>query len=195
MTSWFLKTNILIDEAGNTRLADSGLLKIVSDPANLLPSSSHVQAGAIRWMSPELIFPQRFGLEKSRPTKYSDCYALGMVIYETLSGNLPFYEHANVIVLVKLMGDERPTREAMFPEHVWNMLERCWRSKPSDRPSVWGVLQCLQGVPGSLYLPSGMDEEMDRGAEDEMEVDEEVNADEEMEVDDEWTLRPVVLPF
>lgn len=34
-------------------------------------------AGTVRWMSPELLFGQ-----DSTPTRQSDCYALGMVIYE-----------------------------------------------------------------------------------------------------------------
>ena len=38
--------------------------------------------GSIRWMSPELIDPELFRVEGNRPTKMSDCYALGMVIYE-----------------------------------------------------------------------------------------------------------------
>jgi len=38
-------------------------------------------------MSPELLDPDKFGLEDSRPTKESDCYALGMVIYEVLRAN------------------------------------------------------------------------------------------------------------
>ena len=36
-------------------------------------------------MSPELLYPERFGIPESegdRPTRQSDCYALGMVIYE-----------------------------------------------------------------------------------------------------------------
>ena len=36
-------------------------------------------------MSPELLEPDMFGIPQSegdRPTKQSDCYALGMVIYE-----------------------------------------------------------------------------------------------------------------
>ena len=36
-------------------------------------------------MSPELIDPKRFGIppsEGDKPTRQSDCYALGMVIYE-----------------------------------------------------------------------------------------------------------------
>jgi len=39
-------------------------------------------------MGPELINPEQFGLEDNRPTKSSDCYALGMVIYEAISGKV-----------------------------------------------------------------------------------------------------------
>lgn len=33
-------------------------------------------------MGPELFYPEDFGLSKFQPTKESDCYAFGMVIYE-----------------------------------------------------------------------------------------------------------------
>jgi len=33
-------------------------------------------------MSPELFYPNEFGLSKFKLTKESDCYAFGMVIYE-----------------------------------------------------------------------------------------------------------------
>ena len=65
-------------------------------------------------MSPELIDPQRFGFKNSRPTKHSDCYALGMVIYETLSGRLPFYQHVDLTVFVKVLAGERPPRGVEF---------------------------------------------------------------------------------
>src|SRR5258705_12549742 len=116
LTSVFVKANILIDQAGCTRLADFGLLTVISDPTNLLPSSSYTQGGTVRWMSLELIDPQKFGLEKVRPTKYSDCYALGMVIYETISGHLPFHRYADLIVAVKVMAGKGPAREAGVPD-------------------------------------------------------------------------------
>ena len=37
-------------------------------------------------MSPELLDPDRFGITDNRPTKESDCYALGMVVYEVRAG-------------------------------------------------------------------------------------------------------------
>ena len=33
-------------------------------------------------MSPELLYPEGYGPSDGRPTKQSDCYALGMVVYE-----------------------------------------------------------------------------------------------------------------
>jgi len=43
---------------------------------------SFTDGGTTRWMSPELLDPDRFEFPDSRPTKQSDCYALGMVVYE-----------------------------------------------------------------------------------------------------------------
>ena len=43
---------------------------------------SFTAGGTTRWMSPESLDPDRFGVTDCRPTKQSDCYALGMVVYE-----------------------------------------------------------------------------------------------------------------
>ena len=50
-------------------------------------------------MSPELLDPERFGLQDGRPTKRSDCYALGMVILEVLSGKPPFPNYNGFIIV------------------------------------------------------------------------------------------------
>jgi len=42
-----------------------------------LSATTISSAGTVRWMSPELLFDQ-----SDPPTRESDCYALGMVIYE-----------------------------------------------------------------------------------------------------------------
>jgi len=158
----------VIDQTGHARLADFGLLTIISDPANLLPSSSYIQGGTIRWMGPELIAPQDFGFKNSRPTKPSDCYSLGMVIYETISGKIPFHEDADLMVFGKVLRGERPSRGARFTEGLWEMLEQCWAPQPNKRPSVEGVLRCLET---SSILPEppypGTDEgmETDSGSE------------------------------
>ena len=153
-SSLHFKANILIDQTGHARLADFGLLTIISDPTNLLSSSSYTQGGTARWMSPELINPQRFGFEKSCPTKSSDCYAFGMVIYETISGHLPFHRYTDLTVIVKVLEGERPLRQAGFTDSLWEMLELCWAPRPDIRPSVEDILQCLERASQSWGTPS-----------------------------------------
>ena len=134
----------MIDQTCHARLADFGLLMVLSDPANLLSSSSYTQGGTARWMSPELIAPQELGLDTSRPTKASDCYSLGMVIYETISGNLPFHEDTDLAVFLKVVRGERPRRTPGFTRSLWKKLKQCWVPHPDDRPGIEGVLQCLE---------------------------------------------------
>ena len=109
LTSVSGKSNILIDQIGNARIAGFGLLTISSDLD--VDSAPYRQGRMAQWMSPELIDPQRFGLEGSFPTTSSDCYALGMVIYETISGRVPFHELANMEVFAKVLRGGRPSRE------------------------------------------------------------------------------------
>jgi len=158
------KANILIDETGCARLADFGLLTIISDPENFLSSSSYAQGGTVRWMSPERIVPQEFGLKDGRPTESSDCYSLGMVIYETISGNPPFHEHRDITVSVKVLKGEHPPRGAGFTEGLWKMLETCWAFRPNNRPSIEDVLWRLESVSIPLETPdSGASEETEKG--------------------------------
>lgn len=46
------KANILIDQTGNARLADHGLLVVLPGPANLVSSSSYTGGGTARWIGP-----------------------------------------------------------------------------------------------------------------------------------------------
>ena len=162
-----LKANILIDQTGRARLADFGMVTIISDYSNLASSSSYTGGGTARWMSPELIDPKRFGFEKGYRTKSSDCYALGMVVYETISGNPPFHQHADFTVVIKVLEGEHPTRGARFVGSLWNMLEQCWAPQPNQRPSIEDVFRCLGRVRTlSEPLPPGVGEETERGGDD-----------------------------
>ena len=98
-------------------------------------------------MSPELLNPQRFKLEKSRPTKASDCYAFGMVIYETISGHSPFHRDANHTVVLKVSSGEHPPRKVRFSDSLWRILELCWGPQPNARPTIEDVLQYLRMEP------------------------------------------------
>jgi len=87
----------------------------------------------------------------SRPTKESDCYALGMVIYEVLSGNVPFAGLKDFIVIPKVVEGERPERPGVgeglfFTDGLWEMLNRCWKTEPKSRPRVKAAFERLDRV-------------------------------------------------
>ena len=143
-------SNILIDQTGRARLTDLGniwnVLAITSDSSGL--------GGIARWTSPELMIPREFGSQTSRPTTASDCYALGMIIYETIGGIPPFPNDKDFPLLIKVVKGERPDRVDGFSESLWEMLEQCWMASSDDRPSVEAVLRCLEVCSGFSVLPS-----------------------------------------
>jgi len=131
---------------------------------SISPISPQV-AGAIRWMSPELLNPYQFGSKEIRPTEESDCYALGMVIYEVLSGQVPFPQDRISVVFLKVIKGERPTRPRGpgFTDDLWEMLELCWKHQPHDRPTLKTLLQRLEGVTQALRSPAATSQDMVTG--------------------------------
>ena len=139
----------MVDKGGSARLADFGLLTVVSDSTHPTTSTSSEGSGTIRWMSPELLDSERFGFDNARPTKESDCYALGMVILEILTGQVPFPCYNTTAVIRKVVDGECPNTpqgpEAVwFTDALWGLLKRCWSPQPKLRPTVAGVLEYLE---------------------------------------------------
>jgi serine/threonine protein kinase len=151
-----LKSNILVDNNGHACLAGPSLLTMPSD--ELSDMSPIEKRGTVRWMSPELLGAEKFGLQDGRPTKASDCYALGMVIYEVLSGQIPFTADTDLAVMVKTMKGERPGRPQgkegkLFTNNIWDTLKLCWKERPRDRIDASAVLLRLENHP-PLPIPS-----------------------------------------
>ena len=117
------------------------------------------EGGTYQWMGPELLEPERFGFKNSRPTMESDCYALGMVIYEVLSGRAPFHPWKLPRIMQKVLNGERPLRPqgqegVLFTNIIWETLEHCWKHEPSQRMSAKNVLLGLEGDPSAFRTSS-----------------------------------------
>ena len=151
------KANVLINNDGHACVSDLSLLTITSASQSFIPS--YREDGAIRWMSPELLAPDMFELKKSRPTKESDCYALGMTIYEVLSGQVPFASFKPSALIWKIASGEHPERPQggdgiYFTDGVWGVVQRSWEFQPRNRISASDVLLGLEENPIPLEPPS-----------------------------------------
>ena len=67
-------------------MADFGLAAIVDEMTSRTTATGGECRGTIRWMAPELLFPDKFGftgkLQKQLPSKDTDIYAVGMTMLE-----------------------------------------------------------------------------------------------------------------
>ena len=120
-------SNILVDPEGNARLMDFGLCKLVSDLEDVTDTGQVV--GTYRYMSPEQAAGE---LVDGR----SDLYALGIILYELLTGRPPFLARHPLDLWHQLLESEPQPIGSLNP-HVDYQLARLahilLRKDPTDR--------------------------------------------------------------
>ena len=151
-----LQDNILITNETPARacLADFGLSTLTpSAPGGMTTTTA---GGTPLYMAPELLNPGKSGKTNSRPTQPADIYALGMVIYEVLTGFDPFFDqqYGTFQLVCLVVGGTRPTKpdnteEIGFGNGTWELVKECWREKATKRPTVGRVLAHLARVSAS----------------------------------------------
>jgi len=107
--------------------------------------------------TPDYMAPEQGGNEKV--TWSADLYSLSVILYEMLSGALPFTADTPVAVLMKHMSDEPPSirmRVPDLPAALEQVLDRALAKKPEDRyPTGAALVRAVevawdvdQGQPG-----------------------------------------------
>lgn len=97
--------NILMDSDENVKITDFGIAMALSATAHTKTNSV---IGTVHYLSPE---QARGGMA----TKKSDIYSLGIVLYELLSGELPFTADTAVAIALKHLQEETPSVRMVFP--------------------------------------------------------------------------------
>lgn len=141
-------SNIFINKHQRACLADFGLSRILAEYTSSGPKES---GGTHAYMSPEMLWPDKFPYRDAKPTKESDIYALGVLIYEVICGHLPHPELRSLAAAMKFEQGELPSRpEAGFTDSLWTTLESCWQRDRERRPKVDAVLEELKAASRAL---------------------------------------------
>jgi serine/threonine-protein kinase len=98
--------NVLIDPEGGAKITDFGIARSLSEEGLTLAGRV---LGTTDYVSPEQALGQPV-------TPQSDLYSLGIVLYEMLTGDVPFHGDSPVAVAMKHVREEIPDVQARRPE-------------------------------------------------------------------------------
>lgn len=141
--------NILIDREGNVKITDFGIAIALSETSL---TQTNTLLGSVHYLSPE---QARGGMATIR----SDIYALGIVLYELLVGEVPFEGESAVSIALKHFQEPLPRISQMLPtvpQSLENVVLKATAKEPLDRySSCYEMLEDLQTClnPERLHEP------------------------------------------
>lgn len=118
--------NVLVKDDGTIKMVDFGIA-LAHDALQLTQSDSVM--GSVHYLAPELA-------KGEQATYQSDIYALGIVFFELLSGQVPFSAEQPVQVALKHIREEMPSIKAMIldvPQSVENIILKAAAKKKEYR--------------------------------------------------------------
>lgn len=121
-------SNVLMSDDGNFFLTDFGIARITGDATHLTSTGNVL--GTVDYVAPELFEVDR------RADQRSDLYSLGVLLYEMVTGRLPFTAE-NQIALVSMHMNKRPPAPSSIvpgiPTAVEEVILKALEKRPEHR--------------------------------------------------------------
>lgn len=120
--------NVLIDEDGRAKVTDFGIARTLEEDG--LTADGRV-LGTTDYVSPEQALGKRVGPQ-------SDLYSLGIVLFEMLTGDVPFKGENQVAVAMRHVREEIPDVQLLRPGTsiaLAQLLDRLTAKDPAARPA------------------------------------------------------------
>jgi len=132
------RSNILVDAARDVSILDFGIAPWL---AHLLNAGCHPEGQVAKYLAPEQILGQPFDAR-------SDIFALGLILYEFVSGKYPFSVDPGLIPREIVHSEPEPLRklDAKIPEELEQLVTRALDKQPEQR------LQTAEEFAAGLYL-------------------------------------------
>ena len=118
--------NVLIDQNGHIKLTDFGLAKVVEDGD--LNGSTKTFCGTNEYLAPEIVKRELY-------TYAIDWWALGILTYELMFGQTPFYDKSKHKMYNRIINDEPFFPPETDPEAV-DFVKRLLRKDPKKRAKL-----------------------------------------------------------
>jgi hypothetical protein len=141
-------SNVLVTHAGSVKIVDFGLVTEIDRERQTIAWDA--LAGTAAYMSPEQ--GARLPLGPA-----SDWYAVGVMIYEALTGRLPFVGGSTDVLMDKQRFEPPRPRELApgVPPDLDALCSELLRREPEARPNAREVLRRLGVDTGALHVSSG----------------------------------------
>ena len=123
--------NVLIDSHGNVFLTDFGIAKLLESASPRLTQTDAIM-GTPAYISPEQAQGQTVD-------QRSDIYSLGIILYEMVTGSVPFTAETPLAVLIKHISDPLPPPSLVKPDirpAIEQVILKALSKDPRDRFST-----------------------------------------------------------
>jgi eukaryotic-like serine/threonine-protein kinase len=125
--------NVLVTHDDRVKVADFGIARAMSQATSHQPQQV--------WGTPQYFAPEQAAGEA--PTPASDVYAIGVILFELLSGQLPFTAESHTALALKHLQEEPPLvsqYNPAVPRQIEQIVKKVMAKEPAGRYRTAGQL-------------------------------------------------------
>ncbi|CAI2166227.1 10609_t:CDS:2 [Funneliformis geosporum] len=128
--------NIIIRDFHSGNILNAGSFAVISDLgiSRSINESADNNGGEIygilTHIAPEVFQGNKF-------TTASDIYSFGMIMWELMTGRMPFWDrYHDTELIIEICDGFRPPIVTNAPEDYIELMQQCWNGDPNKRPSA-----------------------------------------------------------